>query len=71
MTRTRNYYTSSNHTDHSTFGGIICFSDFNTNYRGDDQKESSIAKRIISDWKFDECCRQNALSRDKKIQERK
>ena len=33
--------------DHTTFGGTIYFSDFCTDYRGGDQKESEIAKRII------------------------
>ena len=63
--KNRNYYTSSNCTDHSTFGGLVCYSDFNTEYRKDASIfGSSIAKDIISDWKFDEDCRKNALNRD-------
>ena len=47
--RTRNYKV-----DHTTFGGIIYPSDFNTDYRGKDNTNGSfIAQRIISDWKFD------------------
>lgn len=42
--------------DHSTFGGVICPSDF-------DRKTtlSEIASRIISDQKFDKYCRKNKL----------
>lgn len=40
--------------DHSTFGGIIYPSDFETTYRGNDNLHgSTIAQRIISDKKFD------------------
>ena len=49
---TKNYYKTENH---NTFGGLIFASDFNTDYRGkDSQNGSSIASRILSDWKFDE-----------------
>lgn len=65
MTNNRNYYTSSNYANHTTFGGLICYSDFNTDYRGNDQWESSIASRIASDWKFDERCKKNAENRDR------
>lgn len=61
---TKNYYIPSNYADHSTFGGEIYFSDFNTEYRGNDQKESSIAKRIMSDWKFDQQCKHAIQSRN-------
>ena len=72
MTETRNYYTTTrNYVDHSTFGGLIYFSDFNTNYSGDPQKESPIAKRIASDWKFDMQCKQNALNRDRNKDDKK
>ena len=48
--------------DHTTFGGIIYPSDFNTDYRGKDNTNgSSIASRIISDQKFDERCRKTLL----------
>ena len=62
---TRNYYTTGNYkTDHSTFGGTINFSDFCTDYNRS-EKSKSWAERIVSDWKFDEQCRKNALSRDR------
>lgn len=38
----------------STFGGLILSSDFDTQ-----KGEYHIADRIISDWRFDEKCRQN------------
>lgn len=55
MNLVKNY--TSNKPDHSTYGGYICFEDFNTNGRGDEKKYSEIAKRITDDWKFDEKCR--------------
>lgn len=55
-----NYYSTGAYGhDPRTFGGLIYESDFNTDYRGDDQKESSIAKRIVSDWVFDQKCAKN------------
>lgn len=40
--------------NHSTFGGIIYFSDFNTNYRGKDNiNGSSIASRIANDYQWE------------------
>lgn len=61
---TKNYYTtSSNYADHTRFGGLINYSDFNTNHRGNDQRRSSIAEQIASDWKFDNECRQNIENR--------
>ena len=53
------YRTGNYETDHTTFGGLICYSDFCTDYRGKDEKKSPIADRIMSDWKFDEQCRKN------------
>lgn len=51
-------------TDHSTFGGIILFSDFNTNEQGRRYAQSSrIAQRIIKDWNFDRECRRNIENR--------
>ena len=48
--------------DHTTFGGIICVSDFNTDYRGKDNTNgSTIASRIAQDQRFDEQCRKNIL----------
>ena len=66
MILTKNYYTSTN-TDHTKFGGLIFYSDFNTDYRKEKQEESSIARRIMDDWKFDEKCRKNIESRNRKI----
>lgn len=46
--------------DHSTYGGQIYTSDFNTDYRGNSNTNgSTIASRIISDWKFDKQCKTN------------
>lgn len=57
---TKNFYRTENYNvDHTTFGGIIYLSDFETDYRGKDQKESSIAKRIESDRRFDKQCMKN------------
>lgn len=52
------YRTGIYEVDHSTFGGIICASDF-------DRKTtlSDIASRIESDKKFNEQCRKNILNR--------
>ena len=61
MRETRNYYTtSSNYTDHTRFGGNI----YNYDYEGYNSM-SDIASRIVSDWKFDEKCRNNAKNRDR------
>ncbi len=62
-----NYYTTRNYKpDHSTFGGIIYQSDFETDYRGKDNKNgSTIAQRIVSDHGFDERCRKNIEIRNK------
>lgn len=46
--------------DNTKFGGLIYPSDFNTDNRGKNNTNGSIiAKRIISDKKFDEQCRKN------------
>lgn len=58
--RTRNY-----EIDHTTFGGIINFSDFCTDYRRS-EKSKSWADRIVSDWKFDEQCCKNVESRKRR-----
>ena len=61
---TRNYYRTGNYKpDHSTFGGIINFSDFCTDYNRS-EKSKSWADRIVSDWKFDERCRKNAKNKN-------
>lgn len=63
---TENYYTTGNYNDHTTFGGLIYPSDFETDYRGkDNTKGSTIAQRIVSDWNFDKKCRKNVENRDR------
>ena len=50
---TRNYYRTGNYKpDHSTCGSIIYNYDFDGYV-----SMSSMAERIISDWKFDEKCK--------------
>lgn len=45
-------------TDHTTYGGKIYYSDFNTDYRRKDNFHGSpIARRIAMDQKFDMECR--------------
>ena len=62
---TRNYYTTGNYkTDHTTFGGTINFSDFCTDHNRS-EKSKSWTERIVSDWRFDEQCKKNALNRDR------
>ena len=62
---TRNYYTTGSYNpDYSTFGGTINFSDFCTDHHRS-EKSKSWAERIVSDWRFDEQCKKNALNRDK------
>ena len=62
---TKNYYTTGNYkTDHTTFGGTINFSDFCTDHNRS-EKSKSWAERIVSDWRFDEQCKKNALNRDR------
>lgn len=58
MTGTRNF-------THTTFGGIINFSDFNTNYSGRTEKESLVARHIVEDWKFDNYCKFNIQNRER------
>ena len=58
------YKTEIYRVDHSTFGGVICPSDFNTDYRGKPNTNgSTVAKRIASDKKFDMQCRKNISSK--------
>ena len=70
---TENYYTSSNYVDHTTFGGVIYDYDFNSEYVGkSNAKEgSSIARRIASDWRFDNTCRVQAENRDRQVKWKK
>lgn len=47
-------------TDPTRFGGLIHYSDFNTDFRGKDNTDGSeIAARIMSDMKFDMRCKHN------------
>ena len=62
---TRNYYTTGNYNvNHSTFGGIINFSDFCTDHNRS-EKSKSWSERIVSDWKFDEQCKKNIENRNR------
>ena len=54
------YRTGNYKVDHTTFGGVIYPSDFNTNYREKDNTNgSSIAHRITNDSNFDKQCKKN------------
>ena len=58
---TENYYRTRNYKlDHSTCGSVIYNYDFDGYV-----SMTSMAERIISDWKIDEKCRKNALNRDR------
>lgn len=51
--------------DPSTFGGLIYPSDFNTERSLKERTDTtSIARRIVSDQKFDEQCKRNSQNRD-------
>lgn len=52
--------------DHTRFGGTIYLGDFETDYRGDNHELSTIANRIASDMKFDERCKREAESRNRR-----
>lgn len=64
------YRTGNYNTDPTRFGGLIHYSDFNTDFRGKDNTNGSeIARRIMSDRKFDMQCKRNIennKSRNKK-----
>ena len=65
MDMTTTFYRTGNYQpDHSTFGGIINFSDFCTDYNRS-EKSKSWADRIVSDWKFDDQCRKNIENKNK------
>lgn len=49
--------------DNSYFGGLMHDSDFNIAYKAKHQRESYMAKRIVSDWNFDKRCQQNTKFR--------
>ena len=56
---TRNYYRTGKYkTDHSTCSSLIYNYDFDGYV-----SISTIAERIISDWKFDEKCRKNITNK--------
>lgn len=65
MTAKEFYITGNYSVDHTTFGGVIYESDFETDYRGKDQKESSIARRIEADKRFDMQCMKNRNQKEK------
>lgn len=64
---TETYYRTGIHkVDHTTFGGIIYPSDYNTEIgRNFNTKGSPIASRIISDKNFDNRCRKNIELKNK------
>lgn len=67
---TETFYRTGNYNDPTRFGGIIYYSDFNTDFGGKDNTNGSeIARRIMSDRKFDMQCKRNIennKSRNKK-----
>ena len=62
MTMPKEFYRTGNYkVDHTTFGGLICQSDFNTDYSGNTNTNgSSVAARIASDLRFDESCKKGS-----------
>lgn len=60
MTGTITKKINSKNKSNYSFGGEIYQSDFNTEYSGKSNFESSIASRIMSDWRFDKMCQQNS-----------
>lgn len=68
MTRSNYYTTEIFDKKHFHFGGVIYSSDFNTDYRGDDNTHgSTIANRIASDFRWE----RNTLSKNIKQREAK
>ena len=59
MTMPKEFYRTGNYkVDHTTFGGLIYQSDFNTDYSGNTNANGSVvAAKIASDWRFDESCK--------------
>lgn len=50
------YYRTGNcKVDHSTFGGVILPSDYDTGHSG----SKDMATRIVAAWKFDNWCKNN------------
>mgnify|MGYP003409057620 FL=1 len=62
----RNYYTTSNYTNYSIYGGRIYDYDYD-----DYTSMSDIASRIATDMKFDDQCKKNIENRNRKTLERK
>ena len=68
MTRTINRY-GIYEVNHSTFGGIIYPSDYNTDNIGKNNYGGSpIANRIVNDNKFDKQCRKNREENERRKQ---
>ena len=66
---TENFYRTGHvDIDHSSFGGVIYPSDFETEYYSENGR--NIASRIASDWIFDEECRKNEIARERKRKEK-
>lgn len=60
-----NNYKTETYRDATKFGGVIYASDFETDFRRKDELHGSpIAQRIMRDWRFDEQCHKNCISRD-------
>lgn len=58
------YYTMPSREElHMRYGGNIYESDFNI-VRGKNTLRSSVADKIISDWKFDERCHKNMTNKE-------
>ena len=65
MTMPKEFYRTGNYSvDHTTYGGHICLSDFNTDYSGKSNANGSkVAAKILSDWRFDISCKKNDETR--------
>jgi hypothetical protein len=64
---TEEFYTRETYKpDHTKYGGKIYLSDFDTDYKGKNNKGSEIAKRIIADCGFDIQCAKDAQARDRR-----
>nr|WP_297940207.1 hypothetical protein [uncultured Lachnoclostridium sp.] len=58
------YYTMPSREElHRGYSGHLCESDFNI-ARGKNQFDSNVAKKIVSDWKFDEYCKKKSCEVD-------
>lgn len=59
------YYTMPSREElHRCYGGYLSESDF-TIARGRNQNKSRIAEKIVSDWRVDERCHKNILSKER------